>query len=248
MDEAALRKLLDEVREGRVDVDAAVTSLKDLPFKALADATLDTHRTLRSGTPEVVFAEGKPIPALLDIAQTMLASAGGVLCTRVDAAKGAALLAALPAGFYDPSSRTFRAGAVAATKRRGTIAIVTAGTSDRPIADEAAVTAAFLGNEIARIEDVGVAGLHRLAARRGELERASVLIVIAGMEGALASVVAGLVSRPIVAVPTSVGYGANFGGLAALLAMLSSCAPGIGVVNIDNGFGAAVLASTINRA
>lgn len=250
MDEQTLTSLLDDVRAGRIAVGDAVSRLKDLPFRALADATLDTHRALRSGRPEVVYGEGKSIPQLVDIARTMVAASGAVLCTRLDAAKAAALSkeAELAAGVWDAASRTFRVGRAAPAPRRGPVAVVTAGTSDRPVAEEAAVTLGFLGDEVVRVEDVGVAGLHRIAAKREMLDAASVLIVIAGMEGALASVVAGLVSRPVIAVPTSVGYGASFGGLAALLGMMSSCAPGVGVVNIDNGFGAAMLASSINRA
>ncbi len=247
MDEATLRRLLDGVRGGAVRVDEAVESLKSLPFRSLGGATLDTHRLLRQGTPEVVFGERKTVGQLLDAFATLRAANGAALATRVDTAKAAQLSESFPDGVYDPVSRTFRSGRIAAGPRRGTIAVVTAGSSDRPVAEEAAVTAEFLGNDVVRYEDVGVAGLHRLAARREEIDRSAVLIAVAGMEGALASVLGGLVSRPVIAVPTSVGYGANFGGLAALLAMLGSCAPGVGVVNIDNGFGAAVLASTINR-
>lgn len=251
MDERTLRTLLEEVRRGGMGVDAAVSELKSLPFRALEDAsaTLDTHRALRQGMPEVVFGQGKTIPQLVDITGALFAAHGSALVTRVDAEKAAALLAAFPAGVHDPVSRTFRIAQVArvAGATAGTVLVVTAGTSDRPVAEEAAVCAAFLGNDVARVDDVGVAGLHRLAAHRAELESASVIIAVAGMEGALASVVAGLVSRPVIAVPTSVGYGASFGGLSALLAMLTSCAAGVAVVNIDNGFGAAVLATSINR-
>jgi NCAIR mutase (PurE)-related protein len=248
MQENSLRRLLEELRSGAIDLDAAVARLKGLPFASLADATVDTHRALRQGMPEAVFAEGKTVEQTVDIAMSLHAANGAVLCTRVKPEQAAALSKALPAGTHDPVSRTFRAGLVEAAPRRGQIAVVTAGTSDRPVAEEAAVTAEFLGNEVRRVSDVGVAGLHRLAARREELESSSVVVVLAGMEGALASVVAGMVSKPVIAVPTSVGYGASFGGLAALLAMLSSCAAGVGVVNIDNGFGAAVLASNVNRA
>ena len=248
MEPSAVLSLLQQVRGGKVTTEEALERLKSLPFAALASATLDTHRALRTGAPEVVFGEGKAIPQLLDIAATLLAEGGNLLVTRVDGEKGSALARAFPAGVHDLLSRTFRIGELSRDTRRGKIVVVTAGTSDAPVAAETFVTARFLGNAVDRIDDVGVAGLHRIAACRETLDAAAVIIVIAGMEGALASVVAGLVSRPVIAVPTSVGYGASFGGLAALLAMLSSCAAGVGVVNIDNGFGAAVLASSINRA
>lgn len=247
MDEDTLRKLLDDVRGGRVAVDGAIDALKSLPFRALEDATLDTHRTLRQGLPEVVFAQGKSVPQVVDVACSLLASDGAVLATRVSGEQAEALARAIPEGAFDAMSRTFRAGALPPTPRIGPVTVVSAGTADLPVAEEAAVTAAFLGNEVRRIRDVGVAGLHRIAARRAELDAAAVLVVVAGMEGALPGVVAGLVSRPVIAVPTSVGYGASFGGLSALLTMLNTCAAGVGVVNIDNGFGAAVLATFITR-
>lgn len=247
MDEQTLTRLLEEVRAGTVTLDAALESLRALPFRSLSEATLDTHRALRQGVPEVVFGEGKSIPQLLDIAATLVQAEGRVLCTRLDEAKGVALSKALPAGIWEPVSRTFRVGRVERVPRSGHVVIVTAGTSDEPVAREAAVSAEWLGDEVRRVTDVGVAGLHRLLAKREEIASAAAVIAIAGMEGALASVVAGLVSAPVIAVPTSVGYGANFGGLAALLSMLSSCAPGVGVVNIDNGFGAAVLATKVTR-
>jgi NCAIR mutase (PurE)-related protein len=247
MDKDMLQALLEDVRAGRVEVRSAVERIKDLPFIPLKMANLDTHRMLRTGVPEVVYGEGKPAAYLLDIVKTLVAHSGSVLVTRVDIDKAAPLKEAIPQGVHHPLSRTFRVGGVHSGAGKGKIAIITAGTSDAPIAEEAEVTAQFLGNEVIRIDDVGVAGLHRVASKRQQIEAASTVIVIAGMEGALASLIAGLISRPVIAVPTSVGYGASFGGLAALLGMLSSCAPGVGVVNIDNGFGAAVLASTINR-
>lgn len=249
MDERTLRTLLEEVRRGGIAIDAAVSELKSLPFRALDDAsaTVDTHRALRQGLPEVVFGQGKTKEQLIDITGALFGAHGSALVTRIDTEKAGALAAAFPNGIHEPVSRTFRIGRVEGVATAGTVLVVTAGTSDRPVAEEAAVCAAFFGNEVARVNDVGVAGLHRLAARRAELEAASVIIAVAGMEGALPSVVAGLVSRPVIAVPTSVGYGASFGGLSALLSMMTSCAAGIGVVNIDNGFGAAVLATSINR-
>jgi hypothetical protein len=247
MDPKAVRELLERVRRGDASVDEAMGSLRDLPFAALAEATVDHHRALRTGFPEVILGSGKTAEQIVAIMREIDSHGQVALATRVDGDHGAEICAALPKVRYDPVART--AVLMRRPPRRiGTapVCVVTAGTSDIPVAEEAAVTAEVLGNEVVRVRDVGVAGLHRLLAQRPVLDRASVIIVVAGMEGALASAVGGLVAKPIVAVPTSVGYGASFGGVAALLGMLTSCASGVTVVNIDNGFGAAYAASLIN--
>lgn len=243
-----LEKLLKGVRDGRVDVGAALNELKTLPFEELEFATIDTHRSLRQGFPEVIFGQGKTLRQITAIAKTMLSRKENVLITRLDEPKGRALKRALRKGDYRPLSRTFFIKSHEIKKTgKGTILVICAGTSDVPVAEEAAVTAECMGNQVKRLYDVGVAGIHRLLHKKQDLFEANVLIVVAGMEGALPSVVAGLVARPVIAVPTSVGYGANLGGLTTLMAMLNSCAAGISVVNIDNGFGAAYTASLINR-
>jgi len=243
-----LEKLLVEVSTGKTGVPAALESLKRLPFEALEFATLDTHRALRQGYPEVIFGQGKTAAQMKAIIRNMLERRENVLATRVDAAKGRALEKAFPKGEYKELSSTFFVKSHPVKKTgSGTILVVCAGTSDVPVAEEAATTAECMGNTVKRLYDVGVAGIHRLLHRKDDLWEARVLIVVAGMEGALPSVVAGLVARPVIAVPTSVGYGANLGGLTTLLAMLNSCASGVTVVNIDNGFGAAYAASLMNR-
>ncbi|MCX8073213.1 MAG: nickel pincer cofactor biosynthesis protein LarB [Candidatus Binatia bacterium] len=243
-----LKALLQDVQEGRVSAGEAFERLKVLPFEDLEFAKVDHHRALRTGLPEVIFAPGKTAEHIVEIARSLQAKGHGVLITRVEPTIAAALQEALPLLQYHPLGRV---ATIAPKKRRltskGQVVVVAAGTADLPVAEEAALTAEFFGNRVQRIHDVGVAGLHRLLAHVDALRRARVLIVVAGMEGALPSVVAGLVDRPVIAVPTSVGYGASFGGLAALLAMLNSCAAGVTVVNIDNGFGAAVAATLINR-
>jgi len=249
MDPARLRQLLAEVGAGTVSVDHAMERLKGLPFEDLGFAKLDHHRALRLGLPEVIYGEGKSSEQIAAIAERLAGGGANVLATRVDAEKGERLLAALPGARYDPHARLLTLVREPIPRRgRGRILVASAGTSDMAVSEEAAVTAELLGNEVERIHDVGVAGIHRLFAHRERLHGASVLVVVAGMEGALPSVIGGLVDRPLIAVPTSIGYGASFGGLAALLAMMNSCAPGITVVNIDNGFGAGVAASLINRA
>jgi NCAIR mutase (PurE)-related protein len=244
-----VRDLLDQVANGALGIDEALGRLSFEPAESLGFATIDHHRALRQGFPEVVFGEGKATEHLVDIATRIGERGEGLLVTRLSSDGAAALAARLPAlelneiartAYLAPATRTPPTG-------RGTILIVTAGTSDLPVAEEAAVTGVAFGNCVARLVDVGVAGIHRLLARRDELMTASVIIVVAGMDGALPSVVGGLVRAPVIAVPTSVGYGASFHGLAALLTMLNSCAAGITVVNIDNGFGAAVAASRINH-
>ena len=247
MHEETLRALLEQVRAGERTVEQAVDQLRDLPFRDLGEAVLDSHRELRRGHPEVIYCAGKTVAQIKTLVAAMLDGDGDILATRATEAMYRAVAEQCPAARYN------RLGRVIVIQRRErpltetTIAIITAGTSDLPVAEEAAETALLFGNRVERMTDVGVAGLHRLLARLDVIRAARVCIVIAGMEGALASVVAGLVARPVIAVPTSVGYGANFGGLAALLGMLTSCAGGVGVVNIDNGFGAACLASLINQ-
>ncbi|HHL39317.1 MAG TPA: nickel pincer cofactor biosynthesis protein LarB [Deltaproteobacteria bacterium] len=243
-----LKKMLTELRQGRIDVDAAVERLRVLPFEELEHATIDTHRSLRQGFPEVVFGEGKTAAQIEAIAAAMTGRGENVLVTRVDYDKGATLVKRLEKARYDALSRTLFIETRPVEERgKGTVLVLCAGTSDVPVAEEAALTATYMGNRVERLYDVGVAGIHRLLHKKDAVMGANVLVVVAGMEGALPSVVAGLVSRPVVAVPTSVGYGANLGGLTTLLAMLNSCASGVSVVNIDNGFGAAYVASLINR-
>lgn len=222
--------------------------LKSLPFEALGNATVDTHRSLRQGFPEVIYGEGKSAVEIRDIARVMVKRKENVLVTRLDKKKAASLKKSFKRGEYNNKARTFFVKSHPIVKQgRGTVMVISAGTSDGAVAEEAAITAECMGNKVERLYDAGVAGIHRLLHKKEEIFSANVLIVVAGMEGALPSVVAGLVDRPVVAVPTSVGYGANLGGFATLLAMLNSCASGISVVNIDNGFGAAVVASLINK-
>jgi pyridinium-3,5-biscarboxylic acid mononucleotide synthase len=241
-----VRDLLSRVADGSVPVDSALASLAHEPTESLGFATIDHHRALRQGFPEVVYGAGKTTEQLVAIAQRIAERGDGVLATRVADESVPALLAALPGAQHNTLARTvvLRA-AEPPVPARGTALIVTAGTSDLPVAEEAAVTAAAMGCGAERLNDVGVAGIHRVLASRGALEHAAVVIVVAGMDGALASVVGGLVRVPVIAVPTSVGYGASFGGIAPLLTMLNSCAAGVTVVNIDNGFGAAVAAARI---
>ena len=241
-----VRDLLGRVADGSMPVDSALASLALEPTESLGFATIDHHRALRQGFPEVVYGAGKSTEQLVAITQRIAERGDGVLATRVADDSVSSLLTALHGAQHNALARTvmLRAAQPPASAR-GTALIVTAGTSDLPIAEEAAVTADAMGCVAERLTDVGVAGIHRLLANRGVLERAAVVIVIAGMDGALASVVGGLVRVPVIAVPTSVGYGASFGGIAPLLTMLNSCAAGVTVVNIDNGFGAAVAAARI---
>jgi hypothetical protein len=247
VDRDRLEGILAAVRTGERTVEQAVRDLRDLPFRDLGFAQVDSHRPLRRGIAEVVYGEGKEPAQIVEIVRTIAAGGSNVLVTRLSAEKASRVREALPEMRHDPVSRT---GVVevrpAAAAGRGTIAVVSAGTSDLPVAEEAAVTAEFLGHRVDRIHDVGVSGIHRLLDRKGRLDAANVLVAVAGMEGALPSVVAGLVARPVIAVPTSVGYGASYGGLAALLAMLNSCAAGVTVVNVDNGFGAGFAAVLAN--
>jgi NCAIR mutase (PurE)-related protein len=245
MDERALRRLLSRVRRGELPISAALKLLKDLPFVELGFATLDTHRKLRVGFPEVVLGEMKPAEQLAAIVQALRDRGQSVLVTRLSAEKAGLLLRQHVDGTYHSAARIFeiRLGRL----RAGKVAVITAGTSDIPVAEEAAVTADAMGATVKRVYDVGVAGIHRLLARRADIQASDAAVVVAGMEGALASAVGGLVGIPVVAVPTSIGYGASFHGLSALLAMLNSCAPNVATVNIDNGFGAGFYAALISR-
>jgi NCAIR mutase (PurE)-related protein len=246
MDETTLRRLLAAVRDGKTSVDRAVGRLKGAPFERLGDvATVDTHRTLRVGMPEVILAESKTAAQVAAIARK-LAQRGPLLVTRLAPEKAGPARRAVRGSVYDPVSRTLRRGRMD-LPARGPVAVCCAGTSDIPVCEEAAVTLDVMGIEAIRIYDVGVAGLHRVLARREDLARARAVIVAAGMEGALPSVVGGLVGRPVIGVPTSVGYGASLGGLAPLFTMLNSCAPNVTVVNVDNGFGAAFVAGLVAR-
>jgi NCAIR mutase (PurE)-related protein len=247
MDQDQLRGLLEQVREGAVDVDAAITRMRHLPFEDLGFAKVDHHRALRHGIPEVIFAKGKTPEQVLAIARCLLEQARNVLITRADRECAALVTGELEGAEYLPLSGVVRFWRDHTLRGRGKIMVVCAGTSDMPVAEEAQATAETMGNEVESIHDVGVAGIHRLMHNRDRLMEAKVVVVCAGMEGALPSAVGGLVSCPVIAVPTSVGYGASFHGLAALLGMLNSCASNVTVVNIDNGFGAGYVASLINR-
>lgn len=245
MDEKTLRALLAQVKSGKTSVDEATRSLKDLPFAQLGFATVDTHRSLRFGFPEVVFGEGKTPEQCLGIVRALAGRGQPVLVTRLAQEKADALLAEFPKGRYHAVPRIFHLKQ--GSPRAGKVAVVTAGTSDIPVAEEAAVTAEAMGATVSRIFDVGVAGLHRLLHRREEIQAAHAVVVVAGMEGALASVVGGLVGIPVVAVPASVGYGANFHGVSALLSMINACASNVATMNIDNGFGGGFYAALISR-
>ena len=247
MDERRLERLLDEVRDGRLDVPTAVERLRTLPYEDLGFARLDHHRGLRQGLPEVVFCQGKTLPQVVQLVERLAREGSAVLATRASVEMFAAVHAMVPAAVHDPVARTIVVPDPQPAVPAPGVLVLTAGTADIPVAQEAAVTAEVMGNAVERVFDVGVAGLHRLLDQRDRLRRARVIVVVAGMDGALPSVVGGLVDVPVVAVPTSVGYGASFGGVAALLSMLNACAPGIAVVNIDNGFGAGYLAGLINR-
>lgn len=248
MTDEKIRSLLDRVQRGEVSVDAAVKELARLPFVDTEHARVDTHRALRQGIPEVVFGQGKTASQIAEIVVTLRDAGQDVLVTRVPEAVAADVRSRVPQGRYDGLARILHYGREeVAIVGKGTIAVVCAGTADLPVAAEAALVARRFGNRVEMLRDVGVAGLHRLLASVDVLREARVLIVVAGMEGALPSVVAGMVDKPVIAVPTSVGYGASFGGIAALLGMLTSCASNVTVVNIDNGFGAAHAATLINR-
>ena len=247
MDENQLRSLLEQVRAGAMDVDAALGRMRHMPFEDLGFAKVDHHRALRHGIPEVIFGKGKTADQISAIAAAILSKAQNVLVTRVDASAAVRLQNEHKDAEYFAASGTVRVWRDRALHGKGKIAVVCAGTSDLPVAEEAQVTAETMGNEVETFHDIGVAGIHRLMQNRERLSQARVIIVCAGMEGALPSVVGGMVMAPVIAVPTSVGYGASFQGLAALLGMLNSCASNVTVVNIDNGFGAGYAASLMNR-
>jgi pyridinium-3,5-biscarboxylic acid mononucleotide synthase len=246
-----LARLLTRVQSGQDTPEAAheriLQYLRQAPFEDIGFARVDHQRRTRQGFPEVVFAPGKTAEQIAAIAERIVSAGHALLVTRTDASAFAAVSAKVPDAVFAPLARTITRAAGETPPGKGTILVAAAGTADLPVAEEAAVCAAIMGNVVDRLFDVGVAGLHRLLAEHARLIAARVVIVVAGMEGALPSVVGGLVDVPVIAVPTSVGYGASFGGLAALLGMLNSCAPGVSVVNIDNGYGAAAIASAINH-
>jgi NCAIR mutase (PurE)-related protein len=248
VNEETLRKMLQELRDGKTDVETVVNDLRTWPYEDLGFARVDHHRALRRGFPEVIFGEGKSAGQIAKIMEAMLARGANVLATRVDAGKAAAVQKEIKQAVYHDTPRVLTVRQHETSKGdKSPIVILAAGTSDIAVAEEAGITAEMVGSRVERIFDVGVAGLHRLLDNLAQMREASVLVVVAGMEGALPSVVGGMVNKPIIAVPTSVGYGASFEGVAALLAMLNSCAPGVAVVNIDNGFGAGYLAALINQ-
>ena len=246
-----LRDLLDRVQTGFVTPESAheriLQFLRQAPFEDLGFARVDHHRQLRQGFPEVIFGPGKTPAQVAAIAGRIVSAGHSLVVTRTDATAHAAVTEQIPDALFNPVARTITRAAGQTSPGKGTVLVAAAGTADLPVAEEAAVCAEIMGNQVDRLYDVGVAGLHRLLAEHHRLLTARVIIVVAGMEGALPSVVGGLVAVPVVAVPTSVGYGASFGGIAALLGMLNSCASGVSVVNIDNGFGAAAIASSINH-
>jgi NCAIR mutase (PurE)-related protein len=248
MNARKLEDLLKKVKSGKTTLDEAMVQLKSLPFEDLGFTRIDHHRSLRKGFPEVIWGQGKTSGQILSIMKQLKRKGQNILITRLEERNSKAIQKVFLKSRYYPTSQvlTYLTHPVP-SEGKGTILVITAGTTDIPVAEEAAVTAQFMGNRAETLYDVGVAGIHRLLSERQRLEEARVLIVVAGMEGALPSVVGGLVDRPVIAVPTSVGYGTSFGGITALLAMLNSCASGVAVVNIDNGFGAGYLASLINR-
>jgi len=243
-----LNLILQGVRTGRISVEQALQRLKTLPFEDIGFATIDHHRSLRQGFPEVIWGEGKTGQQIIAIIKKMEEKGHNILATRVDKKKAALIKKSIPKVQYHPHSRVLiRLTHKVKDTGRGTILVVSAGTSDIPVAEEAFLTASIMGNKMDYLYDVGVAGIHRLVNQKDKLLAANVLIVVAGMEGALPSVIAGFVSKPVIAVPSSTGYGTSFGGVTALLGMLNSCASGVAVVNIDNGFGAGYIASLINQ-
>jgi NCAIR mutase (PurE)-related protein len=248
MTEQQLRELMQEVRSGALDVEQALVRLRHMPFEDLGFAKVDHHRAIRQGMPEVVFGLGKAPEHTAAIAGRLIEHAQNILVTRATPETAARVIEKIPDAEYFPASGALRVWRDRTVRGRGRIAVVCAGTSDIPVAEEAQVTAEVMGNEVETIHDIGVAGIHRLMNNRARLTEAKVIVVCAGMEGALPSAVGGLVAVPVIAVPTSVGYGASFHGLAALLGMLNSCASNVAVVNIDNGFGGGYVASLINRA
>ncbi|KXG74273.1 nickel pincer cofactor biosynthesis protein LarB [Thermotalea metallivorans] len=244
---AELRKLLENVKNGHVEIENALEQLKNLPYKDIGIAKIDYHRELRNGYPEVIYCQGKDIGHIQQIVQDMLRRGNNILATRAEKDVYEAVKKICPEAEYHELARMITVKRKEVPVPDTYIAVVTGGTADIPVAEEAVVTAQMLGNKVERVYDVGVAGLHRLLGNLDIITSAKVIIAVAGMEGALASVVGGLVDKPVLAVPTSIGYGANFHGLAALLCMLNSCASGVAVMNIDNGFGAGYMASMINK-
>ena len=248
MDLKRLEKLLHSIQKGELTVQEGMQRLRTLPFEDIGEAMIDHHRPLRKGFPEVIFGQGKDAEQVIKIMERMVEAHEDILVTRIEEEKAKAVLQRFPQASYNQRARTITLRlSEAAVTTEGMILVVAAGTSDIPVAEEAVVTACIMGNRVETLYDVGVSGVHRLLNHQKLLMEAHVLIVVAGMEGALPSVVGGLVARPVIAVPTSVGYGTSFGGLAPLLAMLNSCASNVAVVNIDNGFGAGYVASLINR-
>lgn len=246
MNKTALTKLLQNVRDGKTDIETALARLKHLPFEDMAYAHIDHHRQLRHGMPEVIYCEGKTTKQIVGIVKRMLAHKSDILATRASETVYKEIKKLDRRAVYHEHSRAIVLQHKKKTLTKGMVLVLTGGTSDIPVAEEAAITAQALGSTVQTVYDVGVAGIHRVLSKRDLLEAARVIVVVAGMDGALPSVVGGLVDKPVIAVPTSVGYGAGFQGLAPLLTMLNSCASGIGVMNIDNGFGAGVLAHRIN--
>jgi pyridinium-3,5-biscarboxylic acid mononucleotide synthase len=242
-----IKRLLTDIKNGSKSVDEALEVLQNFPYTELGYAKIDHHREMRTGYPEIVYCAGKTAGQVLGIFEVMLARENNVIGTRADEKIFEAVKTIIPNAVYFPVARIISVQRKKTEPPLTKIAVITAGTSDMPVAEEAAITAELLGNEVLRIYDAGVAGIHRLVDKLPDIKSCRVIIVIAGMEGALASVVGGLVDKPVIAVPTSVGYGANFGGISALLAMLTSCSSGVTVVNIDNGFGAGFSASMINQ-
>ncbi len=248
LEKDAIRDLLEAVSRGEITVERALERLKDLPFEHIGVACIDHHRSLRRGLSEVIFGEGKDLADILAIMDRMVEKEENIMVTRLSEEKARKIKEKYPGSEYHAKSRVLILQRDPVPARgKGTILVISAGTSDIPVAEEAAITARFMGNEVDTIYDLGISGLHRLLGCMDKMERASIIIVVAGMEGALPSVVGGLVDKPVIAVPTSVGYGASFQGIAALLGMLNSCASGVTVVNIDNGFGAGFAASLMNR-
>ncbi|WP_027623629.1 nickel pincer cofactor biosynthesis protein LarB [Clostridium lundense] len=247
MNENDIRQLLEGIKSGNIMIEEGVEKLKELPFKDLGYAKIDNHREVRVGYPEIIYSEGKTVEQVKEIVKFMLTRGNNILATRANEEMYIEIQKIYKEAEYFPEARIIRIIQREIEKTKSYIAVVTAGTSDIPISEEVSITAETFGNEVKRIYDVGVAGIHRLFHKIDIIRGAKVVVVVAGMEGALASVVGGLVDKPVIAVPTSVGYGANFKGLSALLAMLNSCASGVTVVNIDNGFGAGYTASMINK-
>lgn len=247
MNKDELRQVLEDVKQNNLDVDSALSRLKNLPYEDLGFAKVDHHRALRKGFPEVIFCQGKTVDQIVEIYKKLCGNNRAILGTRAGREAYEAVKKVFPDAEYSDLGRTIVVRQGEASPPKGNVLVMSAGTADLPVAEEAAITAEVMGNNVKRCYDVGVAGIHRLLDKMEMMRWAHVLIVVAGMEGALASVVGGLADQPIVAVPTSVGYGASFNGLSALLCMLNSCASGVGVVNIDNGFGAAALANAITQ-